>query len=162
MSTVTGILNCVIVFAVVVCLYHLFKFLVNSNGNLRILLEGKPVTVVKDGELCIDRINNETNMHDIFLLLRVKSVSHLGQVRLAILEEDGQLSVFFHDDKDVKYGLPILPEYCEHPLKDLPVKGHYSCISCSHTKDLPAGSPPVCEVCKKSKWVKGNNEIRIS
>ena len=157
-----GILTCILVFAVVVALYHLFRFLVNNNQKLRFVLEGKPVVVIKDGEMCIDQIKKETSVQDVFLLLRLKSVSQLGQVHRAILEEDGQMSVFFFDDEEVKYGLPIIPEYCEHPLNSIPVEGYYSCIDCSHTKVLQTGSLPVCNICSECKWVKAIKDKRIT
>lgn len=44
--------------------------------------------------------------------LRLNGVEQLGQVRLAILETNGQISVYFFENKDVKPGLSILPEHC--------------------------------------------------
>lgn len=41
--------------------------------------------------------------------LRTSGVEQLGQVRLAILETNGQISLYFYEDDDVKAGLSILP-----------------------------------------------------
>ncbi len=158
-----GLLSCVLVFAVVLTLYHLFKFIVSKNEKIRNWVEGKPVTVVDAGEICLDKIKKETsNMNDILMLLRGSSVSHLGQVRLAILEPDGDLSIYYFADEDVKYGMPIIPAYCEHPLKSLTEKTFYSCTNCSHTTMLTAGAPPACIICNKKKWVKAHKETRVS
>ena len=38
---------------------------------------------------------------EFFMELRVNSVEQLGQVRLAILETNGQISVFYYPDEEV-------------------------------------------------------------
>ena len=42
----------------------------------------------------------------------MRGVEQLGQVRLAILETNGQISVYFFEDDKVKPGLLILPSDC--------------------------------------------------
>ena len=39
--------------------------------------------------------------------MRQQNVEHLGQVRTALLESDGILSLLYYEDEDVKWGLPL-------------------------------------------------------
>lgn len=41
-----------------------------------------------------------------FSEMRQQNVEHLGQVRTALLESDGILSLLYYEDEDVKWGLP--------------------------------------------------------
>ncbi len=52
--------------------------------------------------------------------LRLRGVEQLGQVRLAILETNGQISVYFFEDDKVKPGLLILPSDCTQRYKVVP------------------------------------------
>lgn len=45
---------------------------------------------------------------EFFMELRLHGIEHLGQVRLAILETNGQISVYFYPDDRVRPGLSIL------------------------------------------------------
>ena len=42
--------------------------------------------------------------------MRQQNVEHLGQIRTALLESDGALSLLFFEKKDIKWGLPIFPK----------------------------------------------------
>ena len=46
---------------------------------------------------------------ELLMELRQQGVEHLGQVRLGIVETDGDLSLYFHDEKDLCPGLSVLP-----------------------------------------------------
>lgn len=71
--------------------------------------------------------------------LRLNGVEQLGQVRLAILETNGQISVYFFEDKDVKPGLSILPEHCTSRFIVAPEAGDYACVRCSEVIRMNAG-----------------------
>jgi len=47
---------------------------------------------------------------EFFAEMRAVSVEHVGQVRTAILETNGQGSFYYYSDDDVKPGLPVLPK----------------------------------------------------
>ena len=42
--------------------------------------------------------------------MRQQNVEHLYQVRTALLESDGILSLLYYEDEDVKWGLPLFPD----------------------------------------------------
>ena len=47
---------------------------------------------------------------EFFGELRSHNIEHLGQIRYAILEDTGRISVFYFPDDEVIPGLPILPD----------------------------------------------------
>jgi hypothetical protein len=84
----------------------------------------------------------------------------LGQVKTALLETSGELSVFFCGDQEVKPGLPILPHLFDLQLTELPEPGIYACAFCGNVEQLPAG-PNECDRCHKHKWVKAHTGQRL-
>ena len=59
-------------------------------------LEGKPVYLAEHGQLNFTKFKKELIAYDeFFSLLRQRSVSHLGQVQLSIIETNGTISVYY-------------------------------------------------------------------
>ena len=121
-----------VVFMTLALLYRLVMWLMAHSEKLEDLLEGKPVVIVEDGELAWSKLHN-ANMteFEFFMELRLNGVEQLGQVRLAILETNGQISVYFFEDKQIKPGLSILPKHCTQRFKVVPEAGDYACVRCS-------------------------------
>lgn len=158
-----GLLPGMIVFAVVLGLYRLITFFINRSSRFEEFVEGDPTVIVKEGCVSVKNFKKEPIAQDEFYAqLRLNSVSHLGQVRLAILETSGEVSVFFYPRDEVKYGLPIIPELCALQLESISESGHYACASCGHTQWLGPVPAQTCPVCQKKKWVKAINEKRLS
>ncbi len=80
--------------------------------------------------------------------LRLRGVEQLGQVRLAILETNGQISVYFFEDDKVKPGLLILPSDCTQRYKVVPESADYACIRCSEIIHMNAGKTIMSALCK--------------
>lgn len=112
----------------------------SHSEKLEDLLEGKPVVIIEDGELSWSKLNR-ANMteFEFFMELRLNGVEQLGQVKLAILETNGQISVYFFADEDVKPGLSILPKHCTQRFKVVPETGDYACVRCSEVVQMSAG-----------------------
>lgn len=63
--------------------------------------------------------------------MRNLNVEHLDQVKEAVLEIDGTLSILFYPDVDVKYGLSLFPSsYKSIGLADS--NGPYACMYCEY------------------------------
>lgn len=129
-----------IVFITLALLYRPVMWLMAHSEKLEDLLEGKPVVIIEDGELARSKLNN-SNMteFEFFMELRLRGVEQLGQVRLAILETNGQISVYFFEDDKVKPGLLILPSDCTQRYKVVPESADYACIRCSEIIHMNAG-----------------------
>lgn len=158
-----GLLVGATVLTVVLSLYKLLTLLINRSDRIEQMMEGKPTTVLMDGCLLIHSFDKEPIARDeLFSQLRMKNVSHLGQVQQAIIETDGEVSSFYFADDKVKYGLPILPQYHEHLLKSISKKGYYSCTICGYTEQLEVSKQHHCPNCKNNEWIVSLNDKRIT
>ncbi|RFM77033.1 YetF domain-containing protein, partial [Salmonella enterica] len=98
---------------------------------------------------------------EFFMELRLNGVEQLGQVRLAILETNGQISVYFFENKDVKPGLSILPEHCTPRFIVAPEAGDYACVRCSEVIRMNAGEKQLCPRCANPEWTKASRAKRV-
>ncbi len=152
-----------VVFITLAILYRLVMWLMNHSEKLEKLFEGKPAVIIEEGEFAWEKMqaHNMTEF-EFFMELRLYSVEHLGQVRLAILETNGQISVYFYPDNLVRPGLSILPEPCNERFKQAPEDGDYACIFCSEVVKFNAGDSSPCPRCKHHQWVKACTAKRIT
>lgn len=69
-----------------------------AKGPMQRILEGTPTVLIRDGEFQRDGMRAERlNEHDIMALVRLEGVRDLREIRLAVLETDGFLSVLRHE-----------------------------------------------------------------
>jgi uncharacterized membrane protein YcaP (DUF421 family) len=114
-----GILPALIVFTMIVSLYTFVTFIIGKNKKFEMLVEGKPVCLIKDGVFSIENFKKESLGEDEFFAeLRLQSVSQLGQIEQAIVESSGNISIFYYPDEDVKSGLPIMPDSLEKSVSE--------------------------------------------
>ena len=99
---------------------------------------------------------------EFFAEMRQKSVSHLGQIETAIIETSGNLSIFFYEDEEVKYGLPILPDLFKNSIIIISEAGKYACTFCGNIEELYVSENQHCfDKCGKGVWVKAINIQRV-
>lgn len=152
-----------VVFVTLAVLYRIVMWLMSHSEKLEDLLEGKPAIIIKDGEFAWEKVGKENMTEfEFFMELRISGVDHLGQVRLAILETNGQLSVFYYADEDIKPGLCILPDEFSPRYTTVPEQGDYACVRCSHIAVMRAGEHQLCPRCANPEWSKASRGIRIT
>ena len=157
-----GIVPALLVFMIVIGLYRLVTWLAGRFLWIEKIVEGRPVYLIENGQFAIDKFTKESLSQDEFFSeLRVNHVEHLGQVKTAMLETSGEMSIFFCGDPDVKPGLPILPHLFDQQFHQIPEAGIYACSFCGNVEKLPAG-PSVCDRCHKDKWVKAIGGRRLA
>ena len=157
-----GLLPALIVFTMVVILYSLITYLIGKNKHFETIVEGKPVSLIKQGRFSIENFKKETLGEDEFFAeLRMQGVSQLGQVEEAIIESSGNISIFYFTNEEVKYGLPIMPGTIVASHYIIPSMDFYSCSFCGYTEKLKPADQFTCPVCKKEKWIKSSNKKRI-
>ena len=157
-----GILPAIIVFTIVVVLYSFITFLIGKNPIFEKIMEGKPVTLIKNGAFSIGNFSKEAlGADEFFAELRMQGVSQLGQIEEAIVESSGNISIFYFPDEEVKYGLPIMPDSLESSTEVIIDTDHYACIFCGYTEKLKSSTKYICPECNKSKCVKATNKKRI-
>lgn len=158
-----GILHAVAVFALVLGVYRLLVWLIIKFDKFEVLMEGKPIYIIRDGKMCLQELNSkELGSDEFFAALRGQNVDQLGQVKCAVLEDTGSLSVFYFPDEEVIPGLPILPD--EYNKRSIQIKdaGLYACMKCARTYELQPGNEIVCPVCKNKYWVEAIHRKRIT
>jgi uncharacterized membrane protein YcaP (DUF421 family) len=152
-----------IVFVTLGLLYRLVMWLMSKSEKLENLFEGKPAVIIEEGEFSWEKMKAQNMTEfEFFMELRLLGVEHLGQVRLAILETNGQISVYFFPDKLVKPGLPILPEPCCERFINVPEDADYACIRCSEVVTLNIGDELPCPRCTNKHWVKASASTRVT
>lgn len=135
---------------VIILLYKAVTWIASHSMIVHRLLEGREMVVVREGLFEIKKEkDNDFSKMEFFAELRNQSIEHLGQVRMALLETDGTLSVLFYPDDQVRYGLPLFPpDYSEIDPKSTP--DPIACMHCGYwTTSLQMKD---CPRCGCTKW----------
>lgn len=157
-----GIIPAITVFIVIILLYRATTWLSGKSKRFGQLLEGNPVCLIKEGRFSIENFKKEDlAQNEFFAELRQQSVEHLGQVRLGFIEPTGEISLFFYEDKDIRFGLPLIPEVFNTKKSQITEKAIYACSFCGQTKEIAKGTAE-CPACKRNEWVEALNNRRIS
>lgn len=159
-----GLVPAITVFIVIISLYRLTTSVISRSKVAETWLEGKPVYLIENGEFSIHEFKKETLAKDEFFSeLRSKNVSHLGQIDIAILETNGEISLFFFDNEKIKYGLPILPHAFNRTVDKFSIQTRYACRFCGNiqltSEELTAF---ICDRCGKEDWLEAINDKRIT
>jgi len=148
-----GVLPAMLTILTIVTLYRIVTFLLLKSRAIGKLIEGEPITLIEDGRFTSSVIKDENISFDEFYMeMRQAGVEHLGQVRIAILEVDGDVSVFRNEGDEIRPGLCILPDVIRRLYKKIPEDGLYSCVNCGLTVLFKKGDSSKCESCKHEKW----------
>lgn len=97
---------------VVAAINKLVDVAIRSSDLLSRLFEGRPRIIITDGRVHDRRLRQQgIGMSELFLKLREKGISDLSQVKFAIVEANGALSILRHDDKGRAglYAPPAIP-----------------------------------------------------
>lgn len=147
-----GIIPALLVFIVIVGLYRTVTWLSGKYLPFEQLIEGKPLYLIREGKFSIEDFNKEDLSQDEFFAeLRVNSIEHLGQVRNAILETSGNVSLLYFEDKDVKPGLPLYPDLYHKKSVEIHHPGKHACAYCGNVEELE--QPRHCSICNREEWV---------
>jgi len=158
-----GLAFTILVFLIIIVLYAALTYIVGKSKKVENLLEGKPVCLIQDGVFVLENFRKENlGSDEFFSELRLKGISHLGQVETAIEETSGELSVFYYADEEIKPGLSVMPDSLNRPIKNIETPGYYSCTFCGYTENKATGNADCCPRCKKEEWVKATSKKRIS
>ncbi|MBE7927777.1 YetF domain-containing protein [Pseudomonas saudiphocaensis] len=141
------------VFVTLLLLYRLTMWAMAQNPRLANWMEGKPITIIKNGlyELnSLDRLNISSD--EFFMELRQQGVEHLGQVRLGIVETDGDVSLYYAEPDEVRPGLSVLPPEHNPIFRRVPSGAIYACSRCGFTQRLENEQEATCPRCQNAQW----------
>ncbi|PWS29449.1 DUF421 domain-containing protein [Pedobacter yonginense] len=154
-----AILPALVVFAVILMVYRLITYLTSKSEKVERLLEGEPMYIIEEGKFSLSEAGDSNFAKDEFFAeMRVQNIEHLGQVRIAVLETNGQVSFLYYDVKETKQGLPIFPKPYSLRSEHIAQKGLYACTRCGNVEELE--SKQQCTRCGKHEWVPAINTIR--
>ncbi|GAB3640880.1 DUF421 domain-containing protein [Spirosoma arcticum] len=148
--------SAVVVFVVMMGCYKLATYISDRNKPIREVLEGKAVYVIENGCILTENFDREDIGRDeMFADLRAAGIEQLGQVRIAILEADGQFSIFEFSPDEVRPGLPILPREISRHTEQINGPGRYACCNCGNVQSFEEPAiRSVCPRCSQPVWVR--------
>lgn len=150
-----------VVITVVILAMRTTVYFVSRSAKATDIIEGTACRIVHQRRLDWKGIRNVSySIEEVAMQLRISGIEHLGQVKGAYVEANGQLSVFTYPAEEVRPGLPVVPPYdVAEPRFFAAGEGgngdaDYSCRHCGETIHLHPGEPlPVCPHCGHKEWV---------
>lgn len=101
-----SILVSVIPILVLVLVQMFVSFITLKNEKIRDIIDGKPTVIIKNGKLNFTEMTKlRYSLDDLLTQLRLSGVKSIDKVKYAVLENNGNLSVF-NDNSD--YPLPLI------------------------------------------------------
>jgi uncharacterized membrane protein YcaP (DUF421 family) len=156
-----GLIPAIAVFMVIISMYRGVTWLLGKSKRFENFIEGKVECIIEDGQFSLQTFEREDLAQDEFFAeMRLKSIEHLGQVRNAYMETNGAISLYFYNDEDVKFGLPIRPQLFNLKTTVIQKTGIYACTFCANTQKLEP-TTGTCTVCNRNEWVLAINSKRI-
>jgi uncharacterized membrane protein YcaP (DUF421 family) len=141
------------VFLVMTLLYRLTTWIIERSSRFGQWLEGKAILIIRDGVFELETLDKGNVTHDEFLMeLRLHGAEHLGQIRLALLEVNGDVSVYFFERDEVRPGLSILPRNLRQISSEPEASGLYACEHCGGVQRLAGHQRLSCPRCSRQAW----------
>lgn len=93
---------------IIVFLQVIVSFLSLKSIKIRNLVDSSPALIMKNGNINFKEMEKQRyNLEDLLTQVRDKGVKSLDEVEYAILENNGKLSIFLKDDKNI-YPMPLI------------------------------------------------------
>ena len=93
---------------IIVFLQVIVSFLSLKSIKIRNLVDSSPALIMKNGNINFKEMEKQRyNIEDLLTQVRDKGIKSLDEVEYAILENNGKLSIFLKDDKNV-YPMPLI------------------------------------------------------
>ncbi len=141
------------VFLAMSVLYRLTTLLMGKYPRLQAWMEGQPFVLIRNGEFELQTLTRGNISHDEFLMeLRQHGVEHLGQVRLGIVEVNGDVSLYFYPRDTSRPGLSVLPEAYRTLFTRAPSSMLCACNMCGALQHIEAGQQLGCPRCGRNRW----------
>lgn len=159
LNSESAILPSLLVFMVILAMYRIITYLASRNEKLESLLEGDAMYIIEDGKFTLKEEGDSNFAKDEFFAeMRAQNIEHVGQVKTALLESNGQVSFLYFANEEVKMGLPIFPKPYRKKSCDITLAGEYACTYCGEVLSITAAQS--CPRCGKEEWVLAINSLR--
>src|SRR5690554_4778672 len=125
-----GVLVAGTVLLVTMMIYRIIIYMVTRSPKMELFFEGKSEYLIQNGAFTDSFLTQKKlGIDEFFSELRMQNVEHIGQVKDALLETDGTLSLIFREREMTGYGLPIWPEKYLDTAKNILPDQYYSCTT---------------------------------
>lgn len=105
-SSIT-VIQFVLVLIIWTLLVLVLKFSKEHNRYIKLIIDGKPLTLIKDGQVAVNNcLRNGISASDLMLKLRANGIYEIQNVKRAVLEQNGQLTLIEFGGENIKY--PII------------------------------------------------------
>lgn len=105
-QTEKSILLSIVPIIVLVGVQIFISYITLKNDKIRNILDGKPTVIIKNGKLNFTEMSKlRYSLDDLLTQLRLQGVKSIENIKYAVLENNGNLSVF-SDNSD--YPLPLI------------------------------------------------------
>ncbi|WP_282342517.1 DUF421 domain-containing protein [Pseudomonas sp. PS02288] len=155
------LLPIVMVFITLLVLYRATTYAMERSPRFGAWMEGKPMVIIRDGQYDLPTLEATNISDDEFLMeLRQQGVEHLGQVRLGILEVNGDVSLYFFDSDETRHGLSVLPPSERVVVETAHQNGLHACCRCGFVQSLDYGQGGPCPRCERTRWSMASDRPR--
>ncbi len=101
------LMNAIIPGLFIVCLEIIISAMKNKSEKMKRFIEGDPIFLIYNGEIRQKALmDNRISINELLSEIRMKGIGNIRRVSYAILEQNGQISVFERDNKD--FSQPIV------------------------------------------------------
>lgn len=85
----------------------ILKFAKEHNRYVKLIVDGKPLTLIQDGKVRVNEcLRNGISANELMFKLRSNGIYEIHNVKRAILEQNGQLTLIEFGGENIKY--PII------------------------------------------------------
>lgn len=93
---------------IIVGLQLFISYISLKNTKIRELIDSKPSLIIKNGKINFKEMERQRyGLEDLLTQIRDKGIKSLDEIEYAILENNGKLSTFVYDDKNL-YPMPLI------------------------------------------------------
>jgi hypothetical protein len=129
------LIQAVLIMSMVIALYRLCTWTMMKYQPFEDFIEGRPIYIVEEGQLVLDKIEQGEMSHDEFFAeMRQQGIEHLGQIR---------------------YGLPLFPKQYQ-AVKQIDSGACYACMHCGYVDNISKPNQ-TCARCECNDWAQAIN-----
>ncbi|EMH4161563.1 DUF421 domain-containing protein [Pluralibacter gergoviae] len=113
------VLQFVIALIIWTLLVFFLKFLKENNRLIKVIIDGKPITLVHNGSVNVKEcLRNGVSANDLMFKLRANGIYELEGLKRVVLEQNGQLTIIQNGDDNIRYPI-IVDGLANHDLLEI-------------------------------------------
>ena len=113
------VLQFILVLIIWTLLVFALKFLKENNPLIKLIIDGKPITLVHNGNVNVrECLKNGVSANDLMFKLRSNGIYEIEQLKRVVLEQNGQLTIIQSGDENIRYPI-IVDGLANHDLLEI-------------------------------------------